>query len=191
MRKAIFFDRDGVLNQAVVVDGRPRPPADAQSMVITVGALGLLLSLKELGFTLICVTNQPDVARGSRTEENVKSMNEKVRFELSLDDLYVCLHDNEDNCDCRKPKPGMLLSAANKWSLDLPSCWMVGDRASDVEAGRAAGCRTIFIDHNYAEPKPDPPADYVCLNLVEAVSLIKEVSLRYENPSRFKGEIVR
>lgn len=191
MRKAVFFDRDGVLNQAVVVDGRPRPPADAASMVITVGAVGLLLSLKELGYTLICVTNQPDVARGTRTEQNVKSMNDKVRFELALDDVFICTHDSPDQCDCRKPKPGMLLKAADKWSLDLPSCWMVGDRAGDVGAGRAAGCRTVFIDFDYDEPKPDPPADFVCGNLVEAVTIIKEVSLRHEKPSRFKGQIVR
>jgi D-glycero-D-manno-heptose 1,7-bisphosphate phosphatase len=191
MRKAVFFDRDGVLNQAVVVDGHPRPPEDAKSLVITVGAVGLLLSLKELGFILICVTNQPDIARGTRTEENVKLMNDKVRFELALDDLFVCPHDNADNCDCRKPKPGMLLRAADKWSIDLPSSWMVGDRVGDVEAGRMAGCRTIFIDLNYDEPKPAPPAGFVCRSLVEAVNIIKEVSLRYESPSRFKGEIVR
>ena len=191
MRKAVFFDRDGVLNQAVVVDGRPRPPADAQSLAVTVGAVGLLLSLKELGFTLICVTNEPDVARGTRTEENVRSMNDKVRFELALDDLFVCPHHDSDGCDCRKPKPGMLLRAADKWSIDLPFSWMGGDRAGDVGAGRAAGCRTVFIDYGYAEPKPAPPADFACRSLVEAVNIIKEVSLRYEIPSRFKGEIVR
>jgi D-glycero-D-manno-heptose 1,7-bisphosphate phosphatase len=191
MRKAVFFDRDGVLNQAVVVDGRPKPPEDVNSLVITVGAVGLLLSLKELGFTLICVTNQPDLARGTRTEENVRAMNDKVRFALALDDLFVCGHDNPDGCDCRKPKPGLLLKAADKWSVDLPSSWMVGDRAGDVGAGRAAGCRTVFIDYDYKEPKPEPPADFVCRSLVEAVNIIKEVGLRYDSPSRFKGKIVR
>jgi D-glycero-D-manno-heptose 1,7-bisphosphate phosphatase len=190
-RKAVFFDRDGVLNQAVVVDGRPRPPADAQSMVITIGAVGLLLSLKELGFTLICVTNQPDIARGTRTVANVKAMNDKVLFELALDDIFVCPHDNADNCGCRKPKPGLLLMAADKWSIDLPSSWLVGDRSGDVGAGQAVGCRTIFIDYDYKEPKPEPPADFVSRNLFESINIIKEVSCHYENHKRFKSEIIR
>jgi D-glycero-D-manno-heptose 1,7-bisphosphate phosphatase len=190
-RKAVFFDRDGVLNQAVVVDGLPRPPKDSQAMIIPIGAKGLLLSLKELGFTLICVTNQPDIARGTRSIENVKAMNDRVRFELALDDVFVCPHDNEDNCGCRKPKPGLVLTASAKWSIDLPSSWMVGDRAGDVEAGRSAGCRTIFIDYDYYEPKPVPPADFVCRNLPEAVNIIIEVNCHHESHKRFKGEVVR
>ncbi|MDR1111558.1 MAG: HAD-IIIA family hydrolase [Deltaproteobacteria bacterium] len=190
-RKAVFLDRDGVLNQAVVVDGQPRPPADAQSLVLTIGAKSLLLGLKELGFLLICVTNQPDVARGTRTMANVVAMNDKVRFELPLDDLLFCPHDDADLCGCRKPRAGLLLAAADKWSIDLPSSWMVGDRAGDVGAGRAAGCRTVFIDLGYAETKPDPPADFVCQSLFEAINTIREESARHESHIRFKGEIVR
>jgi D-glycero-D-manno-heptose 1,7-bisphosphate phosphatase len=189
--KAVFLDRDGVLNQAVVVDGRPRPPADAQSLAIAVGAKSLLLGLKELGFVLICVTNQPDVARGTRTMENVQAMNDKVRFELPLDDLLFCPHDAADQCGCRKPKPGLLVAAADKWGIDLPSSWMVGDRAGDVGAGRAAGCRTVFIDLGYDEPKPSPTADFVCRSLAEAGNIIREVSACHESNIRFKGEIVR
>ncbi|MDR0356610.1 MAG: HAD-IIIA family hydrolase [Deltaproteobacteria bacterium] len=191
LRKAVFFDRDGVLNQAVVENGRPRPPADVRDMVITRGASGVMFELKELGFALICVTNQPDVARGTQTLANVKAINDRVKFELALDDLFVCLHDDADECSCRKPKPGLILSAAEKWNIDLPSSWMVGDRAGDVLAGRAAGCRTIFIDFGYAEAKADPPADYVCGSLVEAGRIIKKASLTHESHQRFKGEIVR
>ena len=190
-RRAVFFDRDGVLNQAVVVDGRPRHPADADSLVLTPGAAALMMDLKELDFRIICVTNQPDVARGTRTPASVEAMNDKVRFGLALDDLYCCPHDDADQCRCRKPKPGMLLEAAEKWSLDLPSCWMVGDRAGDVAAGRAAGCRTVFIDLGHQEPKPDPPADHVCRSLLEAVQLIKGATVHHDARDRFEGEVVR
>lgn len=190
-RQAVFFDRDGVLNQAVVADGRPSPPADAESLVVTPGARGLLWELKELCFLLICVTNQPDIARGTRTAADVEAMNRKVSFALALDDLYCCPHDGPDNCQCRKPKPGMILAAADKWGVDLPASWTVGDRAGDIAAGRAAGTRTIFLDFGYREPGPDPPADHTCRNLAEAVRIIKEASASDETLKRFEGEVVR
>jgi D-glycero-D-manno-heptose 1,7-bisphosphate phosphatase len=173
MKAAVFLDRDGVLNRAVVMDGRPYPPADATSLVITDGAGEALLELRRLGFLLICVTNQPDIARGTRNFEDVEDMNRKVREQLSLDDLLMCPHDNSDYCCCRKPQPGLLLEAGRKWGLDLARSWMIGDRAGDVTAGRAAGCRTIFIDCGYAEAKPSPTADYNCHSLPEAVAFIK------------------
>ena len=169
---AVFLDRDGVLNMAVVRDGKPYPPADAASLILAKGANQALTALRSVGFRLICVTNQPDLARGSRTVENVAAMNQKVMDLLPLDDLLCCPHDNQDRCSCRKPKPGMLLKAAAKWSLDLDRSWMIGDRASDVGAGRTAGCRTIFIDHGYAEGGPEPPADFNCPSLSEAVEVV-------------------
>jgi D-glycero-D-manno-heptose 1,7-bisphosphate phosphatase len=190
VKRAVFFDRDGVLNQAVVAGGKPYPPKDAESMVITPGAASLMIELKELGYKLIGVTNQPEVARGTRSLENVAAINEKISFELAMDDFYVCPHDNSDNCECRKPKPGMLVMAAEKWGLDLPSCFMVGDRAGDVAAGRNAGCLTIFLDMGYQEPGPDPKADYVCRNLFEAVQIIRGVSV-YESRERFEGKVIR
>jgi beta-phosphoglucomutase-like phosphatase (HAD superfamily) len=100
-------------------------------------------------------------------------------------------HDDADRCDCRKPKPGLLLRAADRWGVDLPSSWMIGDRAGDVGAGRAAGCRTIFIDLGHDEPKPDPPADYVCGSLPSAVHIIKGVTVHDDRRQRFEGQIVR
>jgi D-glycero-D-manno-heptose 1,7-bisphosphate phosphatase len=190
-RRAVFFDRDGVLNQAVVKDGKPYPPLDAQSLVLTAGAAGLMMELKELGFFLICVTNQPDVARGVRSLSEVEAMNEKVRFSLMLDDLFCCPHDDSDSCQCRKPKPGLLLQAAEKWALDLPNGWMVGDRAGDVKAGQAAGCQTIFLDMDYLEPKPAPPANHTCRSLSEAVHIIKGVTIHNESRKRFEAQVVR
>ena len=173
-KAAVFFDRDGVLNKAVIKDGKPFPPADAESLVITPGAAERLNALKSRGFVLVCVTNQPDVARGGRTLSNVEEMNHKVRTHLPLDDLLTCFHDGSDNCDCRKPKPGMLLEAAGRWNLDLARSWMIGDRAGDIGAGRAAGCRTIFLDFDYAEPRPAPEADFTCRSLDEAAAVIME-----------------
>ncbi len=172
VRPAVFFDRDGILNYAVVKDGKPYPPADADAMVLVDSAGTVLASLKARGYLLVCVTNQPDVARGIRSRENVLAMNQKVRDNLPLDDLLTCFHDNANACDCRKPKPGMLLNAARKWNIDLGQSWMVGDRASDVAAGRAAGCRTIFVNRHYSEKKPEPPADFVCTELNEILAII-------------------
>ncbi len=173
MRRAVFFDRDGVLNEAVIRDGRPYPPADAKSLTLTPGAEHCLNRLKQHGFLCICVTNQPDVARGTQTLENVTAMNEKVRRLLPLDDLLVCLHDNRDNCPCRKPKPGMLLMAAERWNIDPARSFMVGDRAGDMGAGYAAGCRTLFLDRGYAEAGPDPRlVTHACATLQEACEFI-------------------
>ncbi|MDR2340459.1 MAG: HAD-IIIA family hydrolase [Deltaproteobacteria bacterium] len=173
-RRGVFLDRDGVLNKALVVDGLPFGPIDADALELTEGAPELLAELKERGFVLVCVTNQPDVARGTRTLENVLAMNEKVKTLLPLDALYACLHDNHHNCDCRKPKPGMLLRGAKEFGLDLSKSFMVGDRAGDIEAGRRAGTYTIFIDHGYKEKLPDPEADHTCKSLGEAVGHILE-----------------
>jgi len=172
VRKAVFFDRDGVLNQAVLINGRPHPPADADCLFIADGAGACLARLKEAGYLCICVTNQPDFARGTRTRENISAMNAKVLAALPLDDLFVCLHDGPDNCSCRKPKPGLLLEAARKWDVDLAASWMAGDRAGDMEAGRAAGCRTIFLDCGYDRPETAIP-DFVC----RAISQVAEIVL--------------
>ncbi|MDR1314326.1 MAG: HAD-IIIA family hydrolase [Deltaproteobacteria bacterium] len=172
LKRAVFLDRDGVLNRAEVRGGKPHPPADAESMDFYPEAAGILARLKGEGFELVCVTNQPDVARGTRTLENVRAMNDRTLAELPLDALYVCLHDGKDGCGCRKPKPGMLVRGARERGIDLSRSFMVGDRAGDVGAGRAAGCVTVFIDRGYSEPQPDPPADYTAASLGEAARII-------------------
>lgn len=175
MNKAVFFDRDGVLNQADVRNGKPYPPADANALCIALHARESLQLLKDLGYVLICVTNQPDVSRGTRTLDNVQSMNAKVMNALPLDDLYVCLHDTQDQCSCRKPKPGMLLEASQRWHIDLASSYMVGDRAGDILAGVSAGCASILIDCGYLEPQvPEEMVAFRCTNLQEACAYIAQ-----------------
>lgn len=169
--RAVFLDRDGVLNRAFVVDGVPRPPASLVQLEILPGVAKSLALLRNAGFRLIVVTNQPDIARGRQTLEDVNRLNEALRDQLDFDDIYMCPHDDRDGCDCRKPRPGMLLRAATAHGIDLRNSVMVGDRDRDIEAGRAAGCRTVFVDHGYGNP-PQAPADLNVASLFEAVGWI-------------------
>ena len=154
MRKAIFLDRDGVINRALVRDGKPYPPADLASMEILPGVNEAMRALHDAGWLLIVVTNQPDVARGTTTRAEVEAINDHLQHTLPIDEFRTCYHDSDDGCDCRKPLPGLLLAAANNLDIDLTASYMVGDRWRDIEAGEHAGCKTIFIDYGYAEKQP-------------------------------------
>ena len=136
---AVFLDRDGVLNRAIVRDGKPYPPASLAELEIVEGAAGCLERLKNLGFLLLVVTNQPDVSRGTQSIEAIQAMHETMRQTLPLDDFLVCPHDDRDACQCRKPLPGLFLEAQARYGIDLAGSFMVGDRWRDIDAGRAAG----------------------------------------------------
>lgn len=168
--RAVFLDRDGVLNRSAVIDGVPHPPASAAELEILPGVAEACALLHEAGLLLIAVTNQPDIARGTQTLAAVNAINDEIRRELKLDDLLMCPHDDRDNCACRKPRPGMLIAAAATHGIDLASSVMVGDRDRDIAAGQAAGCRTVFIDLGYGGPRP--AADFVASGLREAVHWI-------------------
>lgn len=168
---AVFLDRDGVINRATVRGGKPYPPATLAEFELLPGVADAVRTLRQAGFRIIVATNQPDVATGAQRREVVEAMHDRLRNALPIDDVRVCWHADADNCECRKPKPGLLVSAARDWGIDLTRSVMVGDRWRDVAAGRAAGCRTIFVDHGYAERRPERP-DAVVGSLPEAVSLI-------------------
>jgi D-glycero-D-manno-heptose 1,7-bisphosphate phosphatase len=170
-RPAVFLDRDGVLNRAAVRDGRPYPPATLDELEILPHVHEALVQLRTAGFDLVVVTNQPDVARGTQPRHIVEAINAELGRRLQLDDFRVCYHDEQSQCDCRKPSAGLLLAAALERDLDLSRSFMVGDRWRDVEAGRRAGCRTVFIDHNYREPLTAAP-DARVSDLAEAASWI-------------------
>ena len=170
-RSAVFLDRDGVLNRAIVREGKPYPPASLAELEILPGAVEACAALREAGFLLIAVTNQPDVARGTQRREIVEAIHQVLRTHLPLDDIRVCYHDDVDHCPCRKPKPGLLLEAARDWDIDLSASFMVGDRWKDIEAGRRAGCKTVFVDYDYVEREPDNP-DHRANSLIEAVDWI-------------------
>jgi D-glycero-D-manno-heptose 1,7-bisphosphate phosphatase len=170
-KPAIFLDRDGVINRVILRDGRPHPPGSLAALEILPGVEEALARLKEAGYGLVVVTNQPDVARGKTPRSLVDSINETLQRALPLDSIRTCFHDSADDCLCRKPKPGMLLAAAEEMDLDLSASYMVGDRWRDMEAGQRAGCRTFFIDYRYDEPRPEKQ-DYVVGSLLEAAQII-------------------
>jgi len=155
MIRAVFLDRDGVIDKAIVKDGKPYPPSGISQLIIPPGVPDALRQLRSAGFRLLVITNQPDVARGKQKRENVQQMNAWLKSRLPLDEFYTCYHDDTDNCSCRKPSPGLILEAAKQLGVDLTQSFMIGDRWRDMEAAHRAGCRAVFIDYHYAERQPD------------------------------------
>ena len=153
--RAVFLDRDGVINRAVMRDGKPYAPAWPHELEVLPGVREALARLGAAGYALVVVTNQPDIARRRMRMEAVEEMHARLRAELRLDDIRVCPHDDGDDCDCRKPKPGLLLREPRP---DFAASVMVGDRWRDIEAGRAAGCgATVLVDYHYDEALPHEP----------------------------------
>ena len=171
MRRAVFLDRDGVINRAVMRDGKPYPPTNLSEMEILPGVQGAMALLHEAGFLLIVVTNQPDVARGTTSKAVVEEINHNLASRLPIDEFRTCYHDNGDGCDCRKPLPGALLAAAKQHNIDLSNSYMIGDRWRDTEAGQQAGCQTIFIDYGYFEKQPES-VNHRVHSLTEATQII-------------------
>ena len=169
--RAVFLDRDGVLNRAMVRQGKPYPPASLAEVEILPGVVEGLRGLKEAGFVLIVVSNQPDVARGTTPQETVEAINADLAKRLPIDRFIMCYHDSGDACNCRKPRPGMLFTGAREFDVDLTASFMVGDRWRDVAAGMRAGCKTIFIDYGYDEKIPQS-CDYRVSSTQEAIMAI-------------------
>jgi D-glycero-D-manno-heptose 1,7-bisphosphate phosphatase len=169
--RAVFLDRDGVINANVQRDGKPVAPTQLAEFHLLPGVEDAVRRLKAAGFTVIVCTNQPDVTNGRTSRAVVDDMHALVRSKLDVDDIKVCFHTDQDACACRKPKPGMLLAAACEHGVDLAQSYMIGDRWRDTEAGRAAGCRTIFIDYGCAQDGPNEP-DHVAGSLPEAVDWV-------------------
>lgn len=173
LKRAVFLDRDGVLNEALVRQGLPYPPATADEVRLVEGAEEGLQQLKALGFLLIVVTNQPDVARGTQSLEQVHAINEKLSAVLPLDEILMCLHSG-DHCDCRKPKPGLLVQGGARHNLNLKECYLIGDRWRDMDAAAAVGAVGVWIDYGYQERGPSSPPAAIVKSLREAFSWIVE-----------------
>lgn len=170
-RRAVFLDRDGVLNAALVREGRPFPPLSLAEVRIPEDVPEAVDLLKKAGMVLVVVSNQPDVARGTQQREVVEAINEWLGVQLPLDRFEMCYHDDSDHCDCRKPKPGLIHRSAKALDIDLEDSYVVGDRWRDIEAGKAAGCRSVWIDYGYAENKPTQH-DYRATSLLDAATWI-------------------
>jgi D-glycero-D-manno-heptose 1,7-bisphosphate phosphatase len=166
--RVVFLDRDGVINRTSIRNGVPRPPASVDALEILPGVREALARLRDAGFRLIVVTNQPDVARGTQTRAAVEAIHARLMATLPLDEIRVCYHDDADRCRCRKPRPGMLTEGP---PVDSAASVMVGDRWRDIEAGRRAGCATVLIDDGQAEPPPHEP-DARVADLAEATAWI-------------------
>jgi D-glycero-D-manno-heptose 1,7-bisphosphate phosphatase len=166
-RKAVFLDRDGVINRAVVKDGKPYPPQSLSELEILPGVAEAIRSLKAAGYLMVVVSNQPDVAKGTQSRETVESINRHLGSTLGIDHFQVCYHDDGDGCHCRKPKPGLLTDAAKPLGIELSESVLVGDRWRDIAAGKAAGCRTVWIDCGYRERQPEG-FDFRAASLLDA-----------------------
>jgi D-glycero-D-manno-heptose 1,7-bisphosphate phosphatase len=173
MKRAVFLDRDGVINRALERDGKPYPPTTLAEFQILPEVLAACAKLKAAGFLLVVATNQPDVGRGTLAQDIVDKIHAHMVAQLPIDHVEVCFHPGKglSNCDCRKPKPGMLLNAAKALDIDLKQSWMVGDRWRDVDCGHAAGCRTVFINRGYAEELKQKP-NFSARHLGEAADII-------------------
>ncbi|MEY2490321.1 MAG: D-glycero-D-manno-heptose 1,7-bisphosphate phosphatase [Verrucomicrobiota bacterium] len=176
-RRAVFLDRDGVINKPIVREGRPYPPAEEKDFELYEDVAAGCARLEAAGYMLIVVTNQPDVARGTQTRAAVDAMHRKMLDALpQIARVEVCWHagtDWGDSCDCHKPAPGMVLRAAQALGIDLAKSYLVGDRWRDVDCGHSAGCRTIFVDRNYAEALRQPP-DWTVKSFGQAVEVIMQ-----------------
>jgi D-glycero-D-manno-heptose 1,7-bisphosphate phosphatase len=169
-RPAVFLDRDGVLNRAVTRNGKPYPPASLAELEILPGVPEALARLRQAGFLLLVVTNQPDVARGTQSREAVESIHAALCQALPLDGVFVCYDDGDS--PRRKPNPGMLLEAAGQYEIDLQASFLIGDRWKDIEAGRQAGCRTVWLDYGYDEHRHGVQPDFLTQEIGAAADWI-------------------
>lgn len=175
MKRAVFLDRDGVINKSLLVNGIPTPPRSLEQLQILPGVNEGLEILRKSEFELVVVTNQPDVARGKMPKRVVEAIHMNLEAELRIHHFYTCFHDDADDCQCRKPKSGLLKQAAGELNLNLQSSFMVGDRWRDISAGQSVGCRCFFIDNLLDERQPVAPFVRVS-SLFEAAQLILKES---------------
>lgn len=176
-RSAVFLDRDGVISRSKVIDGKPYAPRLLEEFRIFPRVAESVQKLKNAGFYVFVVTNQPDIGNGLVDPAIVDAMHEKMRRDIELDDILMCPHKQIDECSCRKPKPGMILSAAKRFGINLSTSFMVGDRRTDILSGISAGCYTIFVRRRFGYGENhgiDIPANKVVGSLSEATRHILE-----------------
>ena len=173
MRRAVFLDRDGVLTRLVQRDGRAASPRALAEFVVLPDAPPAVEALRRADLLAVVVTNQPDIARGALAPAELRRMHHRLLRAVPLDAIYTCPHDDADGCQCRKPKPGLLVRAAEELQISLKDSWMVGDSWKDIEAGKAAGCTTLLV-----EPAGAAPAGIAADSVVSGLAVAAEVILQ-------------
>jgi D-glycero-D-manno-heptose 1,7-bisphosphate phosphatase len=179
MNNAVFLDRDGVINRPIIREGRPHPPNSIAEFEILPGVEDACRALKTTGYLLVVVTNQPDVGRGTLDRSVVEEIHQFMAGRLPIDLVLTCFHGGEkygQPCECRKPRPGMVQQAAKQLLISLAESYMVGDRWRDIDCGKRAGCKTVFIDWGYSEDLREAP-DHRAASLVEAARIILRKNL--------------
>lgn len=177
MAGGVFLDRDGVLNVPTVIDNKAHAPLSLKDFSIVPGAPAAVERIRDAGFPVIIVTNQPQIATGSLQWDALHAMHTMLQAQVAVDDIFVCHHEDSERCTCRKPKPGMLEEAAGKWRLDLSRSYLIGDTWRDIEAGRAAGCYTVLLDRPYSGPsEPECRVDTLAQAVDHILSLENGVS---------------
>lgn len=171
MNRAVFLDRDGVINLPIYRDGRAFAPTRVADFQFMPGIQGLVEMVRNAGFRIVVVTNQPDVVNGKMSLATLQEMHQLLQRELRVDEVRACLHVDGDECECRKPKAGMLRAAAAQFNLDLPHSFIIGDTWRDMSAGKTAGCTTILLDSGYADKHGDS-ADHIVQSFDQAVEII-------------------
>lgn len=169
--RAVFLDRDGVINANVERGGKPVAPTTMKDFRILPGVEDAVAALKDAGFLIVIVTNQPDIGTGRTPLAELEAMHAEVRRRMPVDAIKACFHVDADNCLCRKPKPGMITETAAELGISLADSYMIGDRWRDVEAGRAAGCKTFFVDYGHPQDGPLHP-DWTVHSLPDAAGMI-------------------
>jgi D-glycero-D-manno-heptose 1,7-bisphosphate phosphatase len=169
----VFLDRDGVINKSLVLNGKPFPPRSVAELQIFEEVESCVAKLERKGFEIVVVTNQPEIARGETSIKTVEEIHQTIREKTGIKNFYVCPHDDDDRCYCRKPKIGMLVEASIALNIDLQRSFLVGDRWRDIQAGQTAGCNCLFINYNYSEILPKPPYIEV-RSIMQATNIITE-----------------
>ena len=175
--KCVFLDRDGVINQPIIINKRPYSPRKIKEFIFTTDIKNLVTKVANLGYKVIVITNQPDIATGDLSESLLNHFHKRIINEMPIDDIFVCKHLSSDNCNCRKPNPGLIIKAVSKHKINLEKSYFIGDRWKDVDAANKVKCHTIFIDYGYTEKLKTIPKNCVT-TLKEAFDIIlkKEIS---------------
>jgi D-glycero-D-manno-heptose 1,7-bisphosphate phosphatase len=160
-KRCVFLDRDGVINQSIIVNKKPFSPRTKSEFKFIPNIKNLISKIVELNFYTIIITNQPDIATAHLDEEMLKYFHDKIRRKIPITDIFVCRHISSQNCFCRKPKPGLILEAAKKYNIDLKKSYLIGDRWKDINAANEVGCHSIFIDYDYTEKLETKPNNHV------------------------------